>query len=191
MEVHRKILIHVGVVPIVPCATRRQAQKIERKQLILSYFQLRSVEGEIVGLILKWQSEKQGWLAWLWWEFSEFLLSSLQGKLGLLQGEEALDRILKPAQRAAPKWALVQSTCGWMLLEAVSGNCCCIYSTVKKKRFKKVSIKGVVGWEIKFPGAKSNGAFMFSNFGVRSWKSLLAGSRGSRQSSNKVPITCP
>lgn len=137
MEVHRKILIHVGVVPIVPCATRRQAQKIERKQLILSYFQLRSVEGEIVGLILKWQSEKQGWLAWLWWEFSEFLLSSLQGKLGLLQGEEALDRILKPAHGAAPKWALVQSTCGWMLLEAVSGNCCCIYSTVKKKKVQE------------------------------------------------------
>lgn len=156
----------------------------------MSYFTFRSVKGEIVGLILKWLTENHGWLAWLWWEHSKFLLSSLQGKLGLLQGEEALDRILKPAQGAAPKWALVQSTCGWMLLETVSGNCCCIYSTVKKW-FKKVSIKGVVGWEIKFPGAKSNGAFMFSNFGVRGWKSLLAGSRGSRQTSNNIPITCP
>lgn len=138
MEVHRKIFICVGVVPVVPCAICRQTQKIEGKQLIVSYFKFRSVWGEILGLILQRLTEKQGWFAWLWWEYSKFLLSSLQGKLGLLQGEEALDRILKPAQGAAPKRALVQSTCGWMLLETVSGNCCCIYSTVKKTAQKSI-----------------------------------------------------
>lgn len=140
-------------------------------------------------------ADNQGQLAWLWWEYSVFPPSSFQGELGLLQDEEAFAIILKTAQGAAPKdvkWAWVQSTCGWMLLETVSGNYCYIYSTVKKKkRFKKVSIKGVVGWEVKFPGAKSNETFMFSNFGVKSWNSLLAGARGSRQTSNKVPITCP
>lgn len=79
-------------------------------------------------------SDNQG-LAILWWKYCLFLPSLLQKELGLLQDEEAFDIILKTAQGAAPKdvkWASVQSTCGWMLLEMVSGNYCCIYSTVKK-----------------------------------------------------------
>lgn len=184
MEAHRKILIYVGVVPVIPCATRRQTQKIEGEQLILSSGQWR---GEIVGLILKWLTENQGWLLWLWWEYSKLLLSSLQGKLGLLQAEEALDGILNRPREPLPNglWSSqhVVGCCWKQFLATVA--------VFMKKRFKKVSIKGVVGWEVKFPGAKSNGAFMFTNFGVRSWKSLLAWCRGSRQTSNKVPITCP
>lgn len=102
MEVHRKMLIYDGVVPIVPCATCRQTQKIEGKQLIVGCFKFRSVEGDIVGLILKGLTEKQGWLTWLWWEYSKFLLFCLQGRLGLLQGEEALDRILNQHREPLP-----------------------------------------------------------------------------------------
>lgn len=53
MEVPRKIFIYVGVVPVVPCAICRQTQKIEGKQLMVSYFKFRSVRGEILGLILQ------------------------------------------------------------------------------------------------------------------------------------------
>lgn len=38
LEFHSKTLIYVGVVPIVPCATCRQAQKIKRRTVNCELF---------------------------------------------------------------------------------------------------------------------------------------------------------
>lgn len=99
------------------------------------FFSSMSMEWEVTDLTLK-QLIWQLWIARVTLVETLFVPAVLTAeRAGAAPGWRSFRHNIKNSIGSCSwdvKWASGQSTCGWMLLESVSGNYWCIYSTVKK-----------------------------------------------------------